>query len=82
MRRPEHTVDRSLTRILRRDGLTCLDGKALGASYQDIAKVLYPDRLRRTRWTRDSNSLKEHLRRAYAVGQRLRDGGYLILLDA
>lgn len=82
MRRPEDTVDRSLWRILRRDALACLDGKALGASYQDIAKVLYPDLMRGARWTRDGNSLKEHLRRAYAVGQDLRDGGYLDLLEA
>ncbi|WP_174263650.1 DUF2285 domain-containing protein [Hyphomicrobium sp. CS1BSMeth3] len=82
MRRPEHTIDRSLWRILRRDGLACLDGKALGATYQDIAKVLYPHRMRETRWTRDSNPLREHLRRAYAVGQDLRDGGYVDLLNA
>jgi hypothetical protein len=81
LRRPEVTVDNSLWRILRRDGLAVLDGKSLGATYRDVATVLYgSNATRKGVWHSASNPLKEHLRRALAMGRYLRDGGYLELL--
>jgi hypothetical protein len=81
LRQPEVTVDNSLWRILRRDGLAVLDGKSLGASYRDVATVLYgPNATRKGVWHSASNPLKEHMRRAFAMGRYLRDGGYLELL--
>lgn len=82
VRRCEHTVDRSLWRILRRDGLAALDGKCLGASYRDVATVLYgPDATRKGTWRSAHNPMKEHMRRALTMGRYLRDGGYRHLLD-
>lgn len=82
VRHPEQAVDRSLWRILRRDALAALDGKCLGASYRDVATVLYgADATRRGVWSSANNPLKEHMRRALAMGRYLRDGGYRELLD-
>lgn len=79
---PEQTIDRRLWRILRRDALAALDGKCLGASYRDVATVLYgADATRRGVWSSANNPLKEHMRRALAMGRYLRDGGYRDLLD-
>jgi hypothetical protein len=79
---PEVTVDSALWRILRRDGLAALDGKSLGATYRDVATVLYgPSATRKEVWRSANNPLKEHMRRALAIGRYLRDGGYLELLD-
>lgn len=82
VRSPEQAVDSSLWRILRRDGLAALDGKCLGASYRDVATVLYgPNATRKGEWHSANNRLKEHMRRALAIGRHLRDGGYQELLD-
>lgn len=81
-RSPAQAIHRSLWRILRRDAIAALDGRCLGATYRDVAAVLYGQgATRKGVWQSANNPLKEHMRRALAMGRYLRDGGYRDLLD-
>lgn len=78
--RPTSDADCTRTRLLLRDALIALDGKCLGASYRDIAIVIYgPERVL-AEWISTSRWMKDRVCRAYAKGKELRDGGYLELL--
>jgi hypothetical protein len=65
---------------LLRDALIAIDGKCLGASYRDIAIVIYGMERVRAEWVGASRWMKDRVCRAYAKGEELRDGGYLDLL--
>jgi hypothetical protein len=78
--RPAYRPDRTRTRLLLRDALIALDGKCLGASYRDIAIIIYGLERVMAEWVGASRWMKDHVCRAYAKGVELRDGGYLDLL--
>jgi hypothetical protein len=73
-------LKRSRRQILMRDALIVLDGREAGASYRDIATVIYGARLTTDAWTSTSRSLSDRLLRAYRLGRALRDGGYRTLI--
>ena len=68
------------SRLLLRDALVTLDGKCLGMSYREVAAVIYGAERVRTSWSSESRWMKDHIRRAYAKGKELRDGGFRDLL--
>lgn len=78
--RPMNTTDCTRIRLLLRDGLIALDGKCLGASYRDIAIVIYGLERVQEEWVGASRWMKDRICRAHAKGEALRDGGYLDLL--
>lgn len=78
--RPTQDPDYTRTRLLLRDALIAIDGKCLGASYRDIAIIIYGLERVRAEWIGTSRWMKDRICRAYAKGQELRDGGYLNLL--
>lgn len=66
--------------LMMRDALVALDGRCAGASYRDVAAVLYGSERTYAEWSGLSRWMKERVRRALARGEQLRDGGYLELL--
>ena len=68
--------------ILLRDAAATLDGTAQGATYRDIATALYGARRAHAAWSGSDRSLKDKLRYARAVGEKLRAGGYRTLMAA
>jgi len=71
---------RSRRQFLLRDALIVLDGRGAGASYREIACVIYGTERARTAWNSLSRSLKDRLHRAFNIGKALRDGGYRTLI--
>jgi hypothetical protein len=65
---------------LLRDALIVLDGRAAGASYRDIASVIYGADRARAAWNSPSRSIKDRLHRAFNIGKAFRDGGYRALI--
>ena len=78
--RPVNDPDCTRTRLFLRDALIAIDGKCLGASYRDIAIIIYGLERVRAEWVGASRWMKDRICRAYAKGKELRDGGYLDLL--
>jgi hypothetical protein len=78
---PERTVHVSRDRLLLRDALVALDGRCVGASYREMAAVLYGAERARAEWSGVSRAMKDHMRRALAKGEGLRDGGHRELLE-
>lgn len=73
---------KSLSRCrLLRDGLAAIDGDANGASYREIAAVLYGKAAADAAWSSHSRAMKDHIRYALSKGTALRDGGYRTLLS-
>jgi len=69
-------ANRRLLQILR-----ALDGRRAGASYRDIAVVLFgPERVAKD-WGDDGDHLKNHVRRLVKRGEVLVNGGYRRLLQ-
>lgn len=60
--------------------LRALDGRRAGASYRDIAVVLFGSRRVGTDWNDGGDHLKNHVRRLVKRGEALVDGGYRRLL--
>jgi hypothetical protein len=78
-RLPSHH-DWSPSELHLRNYLIALDGSSRGASYRQIAQVIYgPDRVRDA-WTGESRFLKDQVRRAVERGHALMNGEYLKLL--
>lgn len=78
--RPVNDPDCTRTRLFLRDALIAIDGKCLGASYRDIAIIIYGLERVRAEWVGASRWMKDRICRAYAKGKELRAGGYLDLL--
>lgn len=66
---------RRLRQILR-----ALDGRRAGATYRDIAVVLFGAQRVERDWNDDGDHLKNHVRRLVKRGEGLVDGGYKRLL--
>jgi len=75
LRPPAGPQGRRLRQILR-----ALDGRRAGASYRDIAIVLFGAQRVGRDWNRDGDHLKNHVRRLVKRGEALVDGGYKRLL--
>jgi len=71
---------RSRRQFLMRDALIALDGRAVGASYREIAIAIVGPGRAKDAWDSPGRSMKERMRRALAKGVRLRDGGYRTLI--
>jgi hypothetical protein len=73
-------ADWSQANMHLRDYLIALDGLLNGASYRQIAQVIYgPERVKDV-WTGESRYLKDRVRRAVDRGHELMNGGFLKLL--
>lgn len=83
MNAPAPSADRqtwSNTELHLRDYLIALDGDHNGATYRQIAQVIYGrDRVRST-WNAENRSLKDRVRRAVERGHDFMRGGYRDLL--
>lgn len=67
-------------RIELRDALITLDGRCAGASYRDIASVIYgADRVHKD-WTNPDSALRQRVKRNLVRGNRMMTGGYRVLL--
>jgi len=78
--RPAIEPEYSRTRLIFRDALIALDGKCLGASYREIATIIYGQKRVLADWVGTSRWMKDRIRRAHAKGEELRDGGFRDLL--
>lgn len=63
-----------------RNALIALDGSRAGATYREIAEVIYGPALVAERWGRGQRNLKDQLIRAVRRGRRLMNSGYAELL--
>lgn len=79
--RPTKEVEYTRGRLLLRDALIAIDGKCLGATYREIATVIYGSERVLAEWGGASRWMKDHICRAYAKGEQLRDGGFRELLQ-
>lgn len=77
---PSRDAHQGRDHLMMRDALVALDGRCAGASYRDVAAVLYGSERTYAEWSGLSRWMKERVRRALARGEHLRDGGYLKLL--
>jgi hypothetical protein len=64
-----------------REALVALDGLCAGASYREMAAVLYGAEEARAAWSSLSRAMKDRMCRALRKGERLRDGSYRKLLQ-
>jgi len=78
---PRSRARGSRNREVLRNALVALDGRHLGASHRDIAEVILGRERVREDWSGRGGWLKERMRRAVAIGERLRDGGYRRALE-
>ena len=80
---PPKTADAKWTTTLlrRRNALIALDGDAAGASYREIATVIFGDKDTTQSWRSLNNPLKDQVRRALRRGKALIAGGYRMLLE-
>ncbi len=67
-------------RLLLRDALICLDAKQAGATYRDMALIIYGRQRTKAAWDGPSRSIKDRIRYALARGLHLRNGAYRTLL--
>lgn len=77
---PERVTVRTRRRLMLRNALIALDGKSAGATYFEIAVVIFGPVRARQAWRSTSRSLKDQIRRAWRLGKRLRNGAYRELL--
>lgn len=77
---PRRRAQRSRTRVFMRDALVALDARQLGATYREIAAVIYGPQRTSAAWASMSNPVKERMRHLLDRGQALRDGAYRSLL--
>jgi hypothetical protein len=75
LRRTVSTVQR----LLLRDGLIALDGRQAGASYRDMAEVIFGPEQTTAAWGGPSRNTKDRMARALAKAEALTAGGYLHL---
>lgn len=68
------------TSLQMRDALIALDGHRVGATYRDIAQIIYGPRRTKDAWRSSSTALKDRVRRALKRGLSLSAGGYRELL--
>jgi hypothetical protein len=78
---PNNSRHESREPLLMREALVALDGRCAGASYQEMAAVLYGAEEARAAWSSLSRAMKDRMCRALRKGQRLRDGSYRKLLQ-
>jgi hypothetical protein len=78
---PRSRGHRSHHRLLLRDALVALDARCVGASYRDVAELIFGVERVRDAWSGRGGWLKERMRRALATGEELRDGGYRRALE-
>jgi hypothetical protein len=78
---PCSKAHRSRDRLLLRDALVALDGRRVGASYRNIAELIFGVERVREDWSSRGGWLKERMRRALTTGEELRDGGYRRALE-
>lgn len=78
--RPNHRPRVSRDVLFLRDSLVALDARCLGASYREMAAVVYGRQEARAAWSNSSRWMKDRMCRALAKGEHLRDGGYRQLL--
>jgi hypothetical protein len=74
-------VHRSRDRLLLRDALVALDGRRASANHREVAELIFGMERVREAWSGRGGWLKERMRRALATGEKLRDGGYLRVLE-
>lgn len=79
--RPNDSPHNSRDLLFLKDALIALDGRCVGASYREIAAVIYGWQKVRTAWSNHSRWMKDRMCRALAKGEHLRDGGYRKLLE-
>ena len=75
------TPNRSRRRLLLREALIALDGRAAGATYQDVAVVIAGAETARAAWKNADPLLKDRMRRALKTGMALRNGRYRLLIE-
>ena len=75
-RRNIFTVQRSILR----DGLIALDGRQAGATYRDMAEVIFGPERTTAAWAGPSRSIKDRLARALTKAEALTAGGYSQLI--
>lgn len=63
-----------------RDALITLDGRCAGATYREIASVIYGIARTRSAWSSPSRAMKDRMRHALLRGEQFRDGLYRNLL--
>ncbi len=73
--------NRSRRRMLLREALIALDGRAAGATYQDVAVVIAGAEVARAAWKNADPLLKDRMRRALKAGMLLRNGRYRLLIE-
>ena len=66
--------NRSRRRLLLREALIALDGRAAGATYQDVAVVIAGADTARAAWKNADPLLKDRMRRALKSGARMKQG--------
>ncbi len=64
------------TSLTVRDALVALDGHQVGASYRDIATVIFGSRRTNEAWQSENNALKDRVRRVLKRGLILSQGAY------
>lgn len=79
--RPNHNPHNSRDLLFLRDALIALDGHCVGASYREMAVVIYGWQKVRAAWSGRSRWMKDRMARALSKGEHLRDGGYHKLLE-
>ena len=77
---PDYRAHKDREHLFLRDALVALDGNSLGASYREIATIIYGPDATRAAWVSASRWMKDRVRRALAKGELLRDGAYRELL--
>jgi len=78
---PNHQLHSAREPLLLREALVALDGRCAGASYREMAAVLYGVERAVAEWSAVSRAMKDRMRRALAKGERLRDGAYRELVE-
>lgn len=77
---PNRQPRRSRDLAFLRDALVALDGRSAGASYREMASIVYGHKAVNTAWSSRSRWMKDRMHRALLKGEFLRDGGYGKLL--
>lgn len=73
-------ADLSARRLFLRDGLIALDGQRAGATYFDIAEVIFGRARAAAAWAGPSRAMKDRLVRARTKAEKMAVGGYLHLI--
>lgn len=78
---PKHHLHDARDLLFLRDALVALDGRCVGASYREMATLIYGSRATEAAWSGNSRWMKDRMCRALARGEQLRDGGYRNLME-